>query len=217
MKYLVFLAFSFWSVSAFSQHEFQVWTELGTSGKVVKRLDWSVELNSRFGAKGLETFFPQVGFEYKVKKWFRPSIDYRFILDKDKYGNMLSGHRINVNANFERDIERFEVEGRLRYQYAFNRIGGSTDFDPDLDQAVRLKGDVKYDINNSIFSPLFSAELFYTPQYLDRGFSKIRFAIGTSLELDGPHKFSAKYQLDKRFEYGRDLRHVISISYGYKF
>lgn len=217
MKYLVFLAFTFVGVSAYSQNEFQVWTELGTSGKVVKRLDWSVDLNSRFGAAGLETFFPQVGFKYKVKKWFRPSIDYRFILDKDKYGNMLSGHRINLNANFEKEIDRFEVEGRLRYQYAFSRIGGSADFDPDLDQAVRLKGDVKYDINNSIFSPLFSAELFYTPQYLDRGFSKIRLAIGTSLELDGPHKFSAKYQLDKRFEYGKDLRHVISISYGYKF
>ena len=216
MKHLIFFVFGFLSVSAYSQHEFQVWTELGTSGKVVKRLDWSVDLNSRFGATGLETFFPQVGFEYKVKKWFRPSIDYRFILDKDKYGNMLDGHRINLNANFEKGVERFEIKGRLRYQYAFKRLGGSGDFDPDLDQAVRLKGDVKYDINNSIFTPLFSAELFYTPQYLDRGFSKIRLAIGTSLELDGPHKLSAKYQIDKRFEYGRDLRHVISISYGYK-
>lgn len=217
MKHLIVAIFSFLSLSAFSQHEFQVWTEVGTSGKVVKRLDWSVDINSRFGASGLETFFPQVGFKYKVKKWFRPSIDYRFILDKDKYGNMLSGHRINFNANFEKGIDRLEVTGRLRYQYAFNRFGASTDFDPDLDQAFRLKGGVKYDINNSIFTPLFSAELFYNPKFgPDQGFSKIRIAAGTSLELKGPHKVSVKYQLDKRFEYGRDLRHVISLSYGYK-
>ena len=217
MKQLAILAFTFLSLTAYSQHETQVWTELGVSGKVVKRLGWSVDLNSRFGASGLETFFPQVGFKYKVKKWFRPSIDYRFILDKDRYGNMLSGHRINFNANVETAVERFEIGGRLRYQYAFNRLGGSTDFDPDLDQAFRLKGDVKYDINNSIFTPLFSAELFYNPQYgPDQGFSKIRIAVGTSLELDGPHKVSVKYQLDKRFEFGRDLRHVISLSYGYK-
>jgi hypothetical protein len=217
MKYLAFLAFTFLGVSAYSQHEFQVWTEVGTTGKVVKRLDWSVDLNSRFGASGLETFFPQVGFEYKVKKWFRPSIDYRFILDKDKYGNMLSGHRVNFNANVEKGIKRFKVDGRLRYQYAFKRLGSSADFDPDLDQAFRLKGAVKYDIDNSIFTPLFSAELFYNPQYgPDRGLSKIRVAVGTSLELDGPHKFSVKYQLDKRFEFGRDVRHVISLSYGYK-
>jgi hypothetical protein len=218
MKYLIFLAITFFSVSAYSQHESQVWTEVGVSGKVVKRLGWAVDLNARFGAAGLETFFPQVGFQYKVKKWFRPSIDYRYILDKDKYGNMLGGHRINFNANFEKGIKRFEIDGRLRYQYAFNRIGGSTDFDPDLDQAFRLKGAVKYDIDNSIFTPLFSAELFYAPEFgPDRGFSKIRIAVGTSLELDGPHKVSVKYQLDKRFEFGRNLRHVMSVSYGYKF
>lgn len=217
MKHLVILAFAFLSISAYSQHETQVWTELGVSGKVVKRLGWSADLNSRFGAAGLETFFPQIGFKYKVVKWFRPSIDYRFILDKDNYKNMLSGHRINFNANFEKALDRFEVSSRLRYQYAFNRLGGSTDFDPDLDQAFRLKGSAKYDINNSIFTPLFSAELFYNPQYgPGQGFSKIRIAIGTSLELDGPHKVSVKYQLDKRFEFSRNLRHVISLSYGYK-
>lgn len=218
MKFLAFATCLLFGVSAHSQHEFQVWTEVGTSGKVMSRLSWAVDLNSRFGAAGLETFFPQVGFEYKVKKWFRPSIDYRYILDKDKYGNMLSGHRINLNGNFEKGVDRFDLSARLRYQYAFNRLGGSTSFDPDLDQAFRLKGAVKYDINNSIFTPLFSTELFYNPQYgPDKGFSKIRLSIGTSLELDGPHKFSIKYQIDKRFEYGRDLRHVMSVSYGYKF
>lgn len=217
MKHLALIAFLFVGVSAYAQHETQVWTEVGVSGKVVKRLGWSVDINSRFGAAGLETFFPQVGFKYKVKKWFRPSIDYRFILDKDRYGNMLSGHRINFNANFEKPIERFELGARLRYQYAFNRFVNSGDFDPDLDQAWRLKGSVKYDIDNSIFTPLFSAELFYNPQYgPDRGLSKMRIAVGTSLELDGPHKVSAKYQLDKRFEFGSNLRHVISLSYGYK-
>ena len=218
MKYLVFLAFTFIGASAYSQHEFQVWTEVGASGKISKPVGWAVDLNSRFGAAGLETFFPQVGFEFKVKKWFKPSVDYRYILDKDQYGNMLGGHRINLNANFETDVDRFDLSARLRYQYAFNRLGGSTDFDPDLDQAYRLKGAVKYDIDNSIFTPLFNVELFYNPQFgPDQGFSKIRLALGTALELDGPHKFSVKYQLDKRFEFGRNLRHVMSVSYGYKF
>lgn len=217
MKHLFLIFTLFVGVTAYSQHETMVWTEVGVSGKVVKKLDWSVDINSRFGAAGLETFFPQVGFKYKVKKWFRPSIDYRYILDKDRYGNMLSGHRINFNANFEKAVERFEIDARLRYQYAFNQLGGSGDFDPDLDQAWRLKGSVKYDIDNSIFTPLFSAELFYNPQFgPDQGFSKMRIAAGTSFELDGPHKISVKYQLDKQFEFGSDLRHVIALSYGYK-
>ncbi|MFK7785913.1 MAG: DUF2490 domain-containing protein [Crocinitomicaceae bacterium] len=216
MKQLVFFIFLFAGASAYSQHEGMVWTEVGVSGKVAKRLNASFDINSRFGSSGLETFFPQLGLKYKVKKWFRPSIDYRYILDKDRYGNMLSGHRLNFNGNFEKSVKRFEIDARLRYQYAFNALGG-TDFDIDLNQAWRLKGAVKYDINNSIFTPLFSAELFYNPQFgPDQGFSKIRIAAGTSLELDGPHKISVKYQMDKRFEFGRDVRHVLALSYGYK-
>lgn len=216
MRFFALATVLFLGLSAHAQHDFQVWTELGVSGKITKKLSWDLDLNSRFGNDGVETFFPQLGLEYKVKKWFRPSIDYRYILDKDKYGNMLGGHRINVNANFEKGIERFEVEGRLRYQYAFNRIESSTESNLDFNQAVRLKGGVQYDINNSIFTPLFNAELFYDPQFENRGLSKIRIALGTKLELDGPHKISVKYQIDKRFEYGKDLRHVISIGYGYK-
>ncbi len=217
MKQLVIFIFLFAGVSAYSQHEGMVWTEVGVSGKVVKRLNASLEINSRFGASGLETFFPQLGLKYKVKKWFRPSVEYRYVLDKDRYDNMLSGHRLNFNANFEKSKKRFDFGARLRYQYAFNRFVNSGNLDLDLDQAWRLKGGVKYDINNSIFTPLFSAELFYNPQFgPDQGFSKIRIAAGTSFELDGPHKISVKYQMDKRFEFGRDVRHVLSISYGYK-
>ncbi len=218
MKHLAFLAFIFTGLSASSQHEFQVWAELGTSGKVVKRLDWSLDLNSRFGNSGLETFFPQVGLEYKVKKWFRPSIDYRYILDKDKYGNLLGAHRINFNANFEKSFKRWSSDARVRYQYAFNRLASSESFDADLDQSLRFKASVKYDINNSIFTPLFNAELFYDPQFGPNGpsFSKIRMQLGSQFELKGPHKVSVKYQLDKSFEYGKDLRHVMSVSYAYK-
>ena len=217
MKQLILFLFLFTGVSAYSQHEGMVWAEVGMSGKVAKRLNASLDINSRFGASGLETFFPQIGLKYKVTKWFRPSIDYRFVLDKDRYGNMLSGNRLNFNANFEKSKKRFELGARLRYQYAFNRFVNSGEFDPDLDQAWRLKAGMKYDINNSFFTPLFSAELFYNPQFgPDQGFSKMRICAGTSFELDGPHKVSVKYQMDKRFDFGRDIRHVLAISYGFK-
>lgn len=218
MKSLVFLSFLFLGVSAQSQSEFQVWTEVGASGKVVKRLEWSFDLNTRFGNYGVNTFFPQLGFEYKVKKWFRPSIDYRFVLDKDKYGNYSNANRINFNANFKERFGRFDMSARVRYQYAFSREAGPQNTNLDFDQAFRLKAAGSYDIDNSIIAPTFSAELFFDPQYgPNRGFSKIRTSVGIELELDGPHKISGKYQLDKAFEYGKNLRHVICISYGYKF
>ena len=79
----IFLSFSFISTS---QDEFMIWTEIGAKGKIVKKLGWTADINTRF-VPGVETFFPQVGVNYKVTKWFKPSIQYRFVIDKNKYGN----------------------------------------------------------------------------------------------------------------------------------
>lgn len=218
MKFLVVLSFVFLGFSAQSQHEFQVWTELGASGKVTKDLKWSVDLCSRFGGAGLETFFPEIGLEYKVKKWFSPSIDYRLVMDKDKYGNYSAGNRLNLNANFKERFGRFDMSARLRYQYAFSRSSGAVGSDIEFDQAFRLKAGGSYDINNSIIAPAFSAEFFFNPQYgPERGYSKLRAAVGLDFELDGPHKFSVKYQLDVDADKSKNKRSVIALSYGYKF
>ena len=218
MKGLVILSFIILGFSARAQHEFQVWTELSASGKVVKDLDWSFDLNTRFGNYGINTFYPQLGFEYKVKKWFRPSIDYRFVMDKDKYGNYSSGNRLNFNANFKERFGRFDMSARLRYQYAFSSLSGSVNPDVDFDQAFRLKIGGSYDIDNSILAPSFSTEMFFDPQFgPSRGFSKLRSAIGLDFEMDGPHKFSVKYQLDIPADFSKIKKHVIALSYGYKF
>ncbi len=218
MKGLVILSFIFLGVSAQSQHEFQVWTELSTSGKVAKDWKWSFDLNSRFGSAGLETFFPEFGLEYKVKKWFSPSIDYRLVMDKDKYGNYSAGNRLNLNANFKERFGRFDMSARLRYQYAFRRSSGAVGSDIEFDQAFRLKLGGSYDIDKSILAPTFSTEFFFDPQFgPDRGYSKLRAAAGLDFELDGPHKFSVKYQLDVDVDKSKNKRHVLALSYGYKF
>ena len=195
-----------------------VWTELGVQGKLVKRTKWAMELNTRIGERGIETFFPQAGIEYKLTKWLIPSVQYRFILDKNKYGNYKLGHRININLDAENNFKRLTYGLRVRYQYAFNRISQAS-YDADFDQAVRFKPSLEYDIDNSIFTPQISAEFFLNPTYgpYSPGFDKLRFAVGSKLELDGPHKVSFKYQLDKwLYDYGRELRHVLSLSYSYK-
>jgi Protein of unknown function (DUF2490) len=214
IAFLFFLSFS-----AYSQHDFMVWTELGVKGKIVKKLGWTADINTRFGGEGVETFFPQVGINFKVKKWFKPSIEYRFIVDKNKYGNYKGSNRLNINASFKKEgVARFNLGFRVRYQYAFNRISGDS-YDADFDQALRFKPSIEYDINNSVITPVVSAEFFYDPSYGPFGpdFSKMRMGIGAKLELDSPHGVSFKYQFDKKFhDYSANLRHVISLSYIYK-
>ena len=198
---------------------YMLWAEVGAEGKIVKRTKWNAQLNARIGERGIETFFPQVGVEYKLMKWLRPSVEYRFIVDKNKYNNYKVGHRINANIEAKHNIKRLEYGMRVRYQYSFNRVAQST-YNADFDQAIRFKPFLEYDINNSIFTPAISAEFFLNPSYgpSSPGFDKIRFAVGSKLELDGPHSVSFKYQLDKWLNnYNKGLRHVLSLSYGYKF
>ena len=215
---LVFFSFVI-TIPAFSQHDFMVWTEIGAKGKIIKKMSWAADLTTRFGGAGIETFFPQAGIEYKVKKWLIPSIEYRFIVDKNKYGNYKSSNRLNFNIELEKSVKRLDMSLRVRYQYAFNRISGEA-YDADFDQAFRFKPGFELDLKNTIFKPGVSAEFFYDPNYGPNGpgFTKVRLAAGVKLDLDSPHGISFKYQLDKKFhDYSADLRHVIAIGYKYKF
>lgn len=201
--------------SVYSQHEFMTWVEVEADGKIVKDLKWTAGLTGRFGAAGAETIFPQVGLEYKVAKWFRPSVEYRLIIEKNQTGNYKATNRINVNLNFKHTLDRFSMALRLRYQYSFNRFSADA-YDADFDQAIRIKPAFEYDLKGTKFSPVISAEFFYNPNYgpLSPGFSKVRAAIGLKYELKGPHSVAVKYQLDKKFrDHAADLRHVLNLSY----
>lgn len=214
------LLFVFVTGESFSQHEFMQWTSVGAEGKIIKkRLYWAGELDFRFGENGMETFFPQAGIEFKATDWCKASVEYRFIIEKNNIGNYKATNRLNYNLNFSQDVKRFSFGLRLRYQSAFASLRETDNYNADFDQAIRLKPDLEYDIDNSIFTPKISAEWFYNPSYGPDGpgFDKIRIGIGSSLELDGPHQISFKYQLDKRFhDPAKDLRHVLSIGYTYK-
>ena len=218
MRKALFIFFLFISMNSFSQHDYMLWTEIGVEKKIIKRLKGTLDFNTRFDRTGVATFFPQVGLDYKITKWLRGSVQYRFIVDKNKYGNYKSSNRLNFNLSFKENKKRFYYALRLRYQYAFNRISADA-YDADFDQAIRLKPSFEYDLKNSIFTPLISGEFFYNPSYGPKspGFSKVRIAVGSKLEMDGPHSVSFKYQLDKKFrDYDADLRHVLSLAYTYK-
>lgn len=198
--------------------DYMLWTKLGVKGKVTKDLSWDGELNTRIGDKGIETFFPQVGLEYKIYKWLRPSVEYRFIIDKNKYGNYKSSNRLNFNVNLKESISNFGVGFRIRYQYAFNRISNDA-YDPDFDQAFRFKPVLDYKIDGTAFTPFVGAELFYDPKFGPNGpgFSKFRLGVGSKINLNGPHALSVKYQYDKKFhDFQNGSRHTLAVSYGYK-
>lgn len=204
-------------LSLAAQSEGNVWTEVGAKGEIIKDLDWSVELNNRFGSAGHETFFPQFTLKYKVTKWFKPSVDYRVIFDKDDFTNYQRANRFQLNGNFGENIDRLDFDFRIRYQYEFSRWSRNTGYAYYADHAIRFKPEIKYDINDFFLTPYVNAEWFCGLNLNDRGFYKYRFGIGTDFELDGPHDISIGYIFDRELhDYTPKKRHILTLSYKYK-
>jgi hypothetical protein len=202
----------------FAQSSGKVWTEIGVKGSVTKKMDWAVEMTTRFSATGIDTYFPQLSLKYKVTKWFRPSVDYRAIYNKDNYGNYSFSNRLNFNAEFKHSISRFTGSARIRYQNTFNRVITGSSYNSEFDQAFRFKPQVSYDINNSIFSPIVSIEFFYNPTYGQFGqrFNRYRGFIGFELDLNNAHEVAFGYMIDQQFNVNAPkTKHILSLAYTY--
>lgn len=217
MKNFLCLVFFVCSSYGFSQTSaFQVWTEKGIKIGVSKRVSLGADWTNRIGERGFVTMFPQATIKVKVFDWFRPSIDFRYIIDKSSSGDYRASGRINLNAQFNYDKKRFTAGLRFRYQYGFDKL--SADYESDFDKAYRIKPHIFYDIKNSVFSPIISAEFFYDPNFapLGRRFNKIRYFIGASLDFSGPHSFQFGYQYDQKINLpAPNNKHILNVNYTY--
>jgi len=223
MRFILVIGFALFYFGAHSQvsNDYMTWVTVGADGKIMKGLKWSANFNARFNSEGVKKLFPQVGLEYKVTKWFRPGIEYRFIYDKNQYGNYKTSSSLRVNLGFQHVIDkRLKIGARLRYQYS-TAHSINPEYDDGLDHLVRIKQAVSYDINDFFLTPDLSVEFFINPTsgIVTPGFTKIRYALGLRLDLKSPHSIKVKYRLDQRLTRLPEmrLRHIVGVSYGYSF
>jgi hypothetical protein len=195
---------------------FQVWNEAGIAYKLDKKQSFAFDFTTRHNASGLQTYFPQISYKYKVNKMIRPSIDYRFIGDKNQEGNYTFRHRLNANLQFDKELERFELGFRMRYQYSSSRL--DENFEPEFGEALRYKTSIAYDIKKSALSPKVSVEFFTGPMDGQVGYllNRIRLNFGLSYDLTGAHSVQIAYLYDQRINsQGALNRAILNFSYGY--
>ena len=195
---------------------FQVWNEVGVGYKLDKKQSLAFDLTTRHGAGGLLTFFPQISYKYKINKYIRPSIDYRYIGSRTDEGNFTYRHRINTNLQFNYQIERLELGLRMRYQFTTNRLADN--FEPEFGEAFRLKPSIVYDVKKSVLLPQASMEFFTGPMDGQQGYhlNRIRWSVGLGFDWDGPHTLELAYLYDQRImSPGALNRAILNFSYGY--
>lgn len=201
MKFLIvfclMISSNFWSQQ---RNEFWVWVGGGIQTKINSKLDLTVDLNSRLNNFTSQLFYPEISLKYKIKKWFKPSVDYRGLITLNKYGNYKFSNRLNFNFNFEKSIKKLTLGFRIRYQYVFTGIQYSENYSPEFDETIRLKPSLKYDLKKNRFTPTLSTEWFYDPTNgpLGHQFSNIRTSIGVNINLPGSNIMSLNYLFDQR-------------------
>ncbi|MFA7272329.1 MAG: DUF2490 domain-containing protein [Crocinitomicaceae bacterium] len=217
MKFrLIFLAFLI-SNGVFAQMDQQLWVTGGAKYAYTKKLDFAAHLNLRIEPIILNTFFTELTAKYEVTKWFKPSLDYRLVSDRNDFGNYHWTQRVNLNANFEKKWNRFEFGARVRLQSTLSRVRSPESSFSDIAPGVRIKPEILYDFDNSALSPNVSCEWFFgNDAYSGIYVSKVRAAIGLDFEMIGPYNVSLKYM------YGQSLlktksEHIVSFSFTQKY
>jgi len=195
---------------------FQSWNELGLSYKLDKKQSFGLDFTTRFDASGLQTFFPQISYKYKVNKFFRPSLDYRLIASKDDFGNYALQHRLNVNLQLAHEIERLELGFRVRYQFSAER--STTDIGSEFGDAFRFKPSIGYNLKNSILSPSAGMEFFTSPMDGQTGYhlNRIRWNLGVAIDLKAAGELEIAYLYDQRINSPGSLnRAILNLGYNY--
>lgn len=196
---------------------FQVWNEVGLSYKIDKKQSLAFDLTTRHGAGGVQTFFPQISYRFKLNKYLRPSVDYRYVGSNTQEGNYTYRHRINANLQVNYDIQRFQLGLRGRYQFTTSRLADN--YEPEFGEAFRIKPSIAYDIKKSVLLPQASVEFFTGPMDAQQGYhlNRIRWSVGLGFDWDGPHTFELAYLYDQRImSPGALNRAILNFSYGYR-
>lgn len=206
------------SLSSYAQDRSEIWFGVGAKREVAKDLIVGVQTNMRLQTSGnVQTLFQEIGIKSEHLKWFRPSIDYRFITSYGLNGNTTYSSRFNINADFRQKVKEVKIGIRARYQLV---IGSGSSSGNDLDPAFRIKSYVEYMIPKTRFTPEFSAELFYNPVYgqFGRQFNRVRFGLGTTIDLPGPHTLAITYYYGNKFATKIPYsEHLFSLEYSFEW
>lgn len=203
-------------LSAQNSTVFQSWNELGLAYKIDKKQSVGFDFTSRFDVSGLQTYFPQISYKYKVNKFLRPSLDYRLIGSKDDFGNYGMQHRLNVNLQLSHEIKRLELGFRIRYQFSAER--SSTDIGSEFGNAFRFKPSIAYNLSNSNLSPNAGMEFFSGPMDGQTGYhlNRIRWNVGLAIDLKAAGELEIAYLYDQRFNSPGSLnRAILNLGYNY--
>jgi hypothetical protein len=196
-----------------------LWTSLTLEAKLIKKLSVNVSQEYRFNENVTElaTWISEAGLEYKLNKFIRASVNYRYTLKKKKNNLYSPRQRIFIDIKAEKKIKPVIFRFRTRFQEEYADI----DRAPDGGFAgfySRNKFSFKFDLDKK-WEPYTSLELFsplrHNQPFL---FDDIRAAAGIEFALSKHHKLDIYYMIQRELNVNNPVTDFIGgIGYQYKF
>lgn len=175
------------------------WTGADVKYKLAKK--WEISLEEQLRIVGSPYFFDQllteVGIEYKLSKYLRPSISYRKTFENGNYWN----DRLDLNVVFRLKLGNWKIQDRVKFQTEFGRTS------PDL-YIWRNKVKIDYRIKKKII-PYAFFESFYAFEPETQRIYKIRTGGGINLGI----KKKNTVKLFSFFQTGEIYSIVAGLSY----
>jgi len=177
--------------------------------KVVKHLNIYISPEFRFDESfSLDKYHIEVGASYKISKIFSLGANYRLIVNPREIKETEHYSRFNVYAKLKQKWSDFTPSIRLSYANF-----ADDDTDNDLQNYLRYKADLEYDIPKCKVNPKIGVEAFHNLS--NKEISKIRYMIGADYKLFKKNYLSFKYKMDYfRTEYTN--KHIFELGYKIK-
>ncbi len=156
----------------------------------------------------LDQNYIDLSAKYRVKKWFRVASTYRYSM-RDKYS--MNRSRFVVDANLRKDMKRYTLKYRLRYQHNFGPLPPI----PDL-RSIRNKVQLAYNIRKFKVDPWLGAEVLSAFNYKDREVSAVRYELGMDYSINKVHEFELTLRHQRQIGVRTPVyENIISISYAF--
>ena len=191
-----------------AQTNFGLWTNIAIEKELSEKFELQLEEEARFENNPfkLDRLITEISANYKVNKYYKLSLSYRFSYYLD--GNI--GNRITLSNNVKYKIEDFTLHYRFNLQTDFNTSKA-------IAYKVRNRIGLDYKINKK-WETGIKTELFYSIYYYENMFDRYRISYGVDYKINKHHKISPGIMFQSDFNIVAPEKDVVlSIQYKYSF
>ena len=189
-KIFILLFLPFFSIA--QENDFQTWTSVSASKKLIKKTDLIVKQGARFreNSSVKSKLFTDIRIKRKYNKHFSFAVGYRFSNDWNKRFVLAQKNRFYSDVYYKDKLKkRFLLDLRARWQTQGNFEGYSSLF--------RQKSVVAYNIRKTKLEPSFAIEYFLNIESIL--VDKLRYTFGISHPITKDLDAEIAYRIQQEY------------------